>query len=699
MKKENNVMNCASVFKPKPWPNGKPLPVIDHERFGKPNYQYPYHNRDGNVELIICRFENANGKKIVLPYTPGVIEGKFSGKFMMPSGESRNPYNLNEILQHAEKTILFVEGEKSAEASNMLFSDLVSTTTSGGSKAPKKTDFSSFKGRNIVIWPDNDSSGADYGIKVAMLAINAGAASVKIVKIEDRFPPKWDLADPLPEGITFQLLVQMIKEAPLFEPESEQPASENGRGKRKKILAADVADEFLNNGILGSASRFGYWRGEFYSFSGGIYTKKSKEYIGLKIIEFLRDKYREKSEPSFVNSVVANISQIAYLHEDASDPCFFDDPTRTLSLFPMKNEAVDIEKLCAGASEGVSVSYNQNLFLLGKTDYPFQPDQKCPYFQAILDRILPDLACQDLLFEVMGEILTRGSRFQKFLLMVGEGANGKSVICLIMRLLLGKMNVSSLGLEEFYPGNFSLAQIEGKLANICSDVSETSRVAEGLIKQIIAGDLINIPRKYLSALQSSRMPFLIFSANQMPTWRDRSSGLYRRALVLMFNVQIPESEQDRRFVDSQFWIDSGELSGIFNRAIAARIRLYKNNGFTIPISSQETLDEHRKESNSARQYLSDYWEYVGTSSRDLRVCKKSLFRQYRNWAADQNTTAMNANNFSREVKRVFPGIEFSTNALYIDPDKFGNCVRDRVWYGLKPLDNLTRDRPVTQIHR
>ena len=59
--------------------------------------------------------------------------------------------------------------------------------------------------RTVVIWPDNDGSGAKYAAAVARLVPGA-----KIVPVPASFPDKWDLADELPEGVTFEALCGLL---------------------------------------------------------------------------------------------------------------------------------------------------------------------------------------------------------------------------------------------------------------------------------------------------------------------------------------------------------------------------------------------------------------------------------------------------------------------------------------------------------
>src|SRR5207244_44295 len=105
----------------------------------------------------------------------------------------------------------------------------------------------------------------------------------------------------------------------------------------------------------------------------------------------------------------------------------------------------------------------------------------------------------ELLQEFMGASVLGDGRFQKFLLMVGDGGNGKGVLQTVWTELLGRDNVANQGLDQF-GSRFALQPLLGKLANICGDLAELDGVAEGILKQLTGGDRLTVDRKNLPAV-------------------------------------------------------------------------------------------------------------------------------------------------------------------------------------------------------
>ncbi len=202
---------------------------------GKPTQLYPYHQADGALVCYIGRWDStdpATGerKKTILPITYcDLPDGKRGWRSAgMPS--LRPLYRLPEILARPDAPILICEGEKTAEAAQMLFPQYVATTPMHGAQSPHKTDFSHLKGRKVIISPDYDEAGQSFGDAVLDLCLAAGAASIFHLPAEmigQRKPTEtgfthsdttptagYDLADALQAGWTAQQIERLLQLAP-----------------------------------------------------------------------------------------------------------------------------------------------------------------------------------------------------------------------------------------------------------------------------------------------------------------------------------------------------------------------------------------------------------------------------------------------------------------------------------------------------
>ena len=155
--------------------------------------RWAYYKANGDLHVTVVRTDTPEGKKI----------------WREPSGvEPPHPiYSVREVLERQGAPVLVVEGEKAADAAAERFPGYVVTTSCGGSKQTDQSDWAPLADREVVIWPDADDVGLKYAEDVEALARNA-AADVRIVELPVGLPTGWDLADPVPDGVEVERILQ-----------------------------------------------------------------------------------------------------------------------------------------------------------------------------------------------------------------------------------------------------------------------------------------------------------------------------------------------------------------------------------------------------------------------------------------------------------------------------------------------------------
>lgn len=173
--------------------------------------RWPYLTREGKLIGYTCRFEwevDGETKKDVLPCTwAGNEETGAQGWRWLSFGKPRPLYGLQDIPKYpADRQVLVVEGEKTADAARALFPALLVFSWPGGSKAIPFVDWSPVAGRKVIAWPDADRPGfqamegyydarGNYKQGVADMCIEAGATGFKVIEPPPNVVEGWDLAD------------------------------------------------------------------------------------------------------------------------------------------------------------------------------------------------------------------------------------------------------------------------------------------------------------------------------------------------------------------------------------------------------------------------------------------------------------------------------------------------------------------------
>jgi len=123
---------------------------------------WEYQGAGGEACGYVLRWDRPDGKDI-RPISRGDDGLWRIGAMPEPRPIYRLPYIKNSNPQ--EEPVFVTEGEKAADA--LASVGLQATTSSGGAKAPQKTNWSPLAGRNVVIWPDADEAGMTYANEVA----------------------------------------------------------------------------------------------------------------------------------------------------------------------------------------------------------------------------------------------------------------------------------------------------------------------------------------------------------------------------------------------------------------------------------------------------------------------------------------------------------------------------------------------------
>jgi hypothetical protein len=190
-------------------------------RFAPKGYTFAcgwrYRDAEGQLLGFIVRFDRpANGLPAAKQFRPFTFcSGPAGRREWRCQGfpEPRPLYGLNRLAPSPLAQVLVAEGERAADAASKRFPNYVVVTSSYGAKAARKTDWTPLAGRRVVIWPDADEPGAQYGQEVAAILLRVGAASIHSVIVPATFPSNWDLSDALPTGVTDTDLSRLLAEA------------------------------------------------------------------------------------------------------------------------------------------------------------------------------------------------------------------------------------------------------------------------------------------------------------------------------------------------------------------------------------------------------------------------------------------------------------------------------------------------------
>lgn len=669
-----------------PVPNSVALEIPAHS-LGKPVNEWCYKDATGQPLFYVCRFILQDGTKEDRPLTYRKYKDG-SQRWAWKGLEAPRPlYGLDRLAARLNTPVIVCEGEKATDAATGLFPSYIVMTSPNGAKSPHKADWSPLKDRDVTIWPDHDDEGQQYAQSVSRLAKKVGARSVRIVSIFDEFPDKWDLADELPQGKTQEDINSLLNQAELvidpLENLAQRVSNDPGvafksevldalsvlkredisafvsiRSQLKKAgagvvmlddaiedrrseigdimsepdhleLARDVINRIGPENILGTSAHVWRWH------ESGVWRSVADRVIKQDVQRTLED-----NDHSISRGLVDAVTDVlkTEIHAEEHDWNPNHDTINVLN-----------GELHWNGTEWELQAHCREHYRTTQIPLIYNPQAECPRFVKFLDEIFrDDLDKKDkiaALVEMIGYTLVSHALFERFALLVGSGANGKSVVMEVIKALVGRENVSAVQPSQF--GNkFQRAHLHLKLANLVTEIAEGGEIADAELKAITSGELTTAEHKNKDPFDFCPFSTCWFGANHMPHTRDFSDALFRRALVIPFNRVFKAGVDADPHLKTKL-VD--ELPGIMNMGLQAFGGVLKRGSFTEPQSCLIAKEEWRKEADQAMQFVEECC-FMG---EHFEVSSADLYANYRNWAESVGITRkLNKKNFSTRLVRI-----------------------------------------------
>ncbi|MEE5126696.1 DUF927 domain-containing protein [Pseudomonas alliivorans] len=183
--------------KPPEWIAIAPIPAeamnkcpVKHRQQGAPSKVWIYRDDKGQPLMALYRFdlgpdEDGKPKKVFAPLTwCKRSDGETTQWRWQGLPEPRPLLRLDELALRADAPVVLCEGEKAADAAADLMPSHVATCWPNGSNSWHKADLTPLKGRDVLLWADNDDSGAACMDAVAHKLREIGAGSVRFIALE-----------------------------------------------------------------------------------------------------------------------------------------------------------------------------------------------------------------------------------------------------------------------------------------------------------------------------------------------------------------------------------------------------------------------------------------------------------------------------------------------------------------------------------
>jgi putative DNA primase/helicase len=279
----------------------------------------------------------------------------------------------------------------------------------------------------------------------------------------------------------------------------------------------------------------------------------------------------------------------------------------------------------------------------------FDPKALCPDYDNFLAVVQPDDKMRRFLHQWGGLSVTGDISEQKLAFFHGKGRNGKSTLVDAWSYIAGDYG-GSVGIETFLDqgrgrkggeATPDLARLPGIRFLRTSEPEKGAKLAEALIKLITGGELIDarhLNKGFFSFLPSFKVTI---SGNHKPKITGHDDGIWRRVMLVPWDVQIAKEAVDKALPEKL----KKEASGIMNRLIEGLLD-WRAHGLVEPESVLAATAKYREQSDQLGRFLDECTKPVDGA----RSKSSTLFELFKAWSKETGASEWQTQTFSKALE-------------------------------------------------
>lgn len=316
-------------------------------------------------------------------------------------------------------------------------------------------------------------------------------------------------------------------------------------------------------------------------------------------------------------------------------------------------------------------AYSPNYLIRRKLNVRYDPHAKCPAILNFLRDCLPNGKDLVNVLEHVASILI-DLKLEKAYMYIGEGANGKSTFFELLRCFIGDDNISSISIHDLIHHRFAKAGLDGKIANIFSEIQRQEIKELSTFKMIVSGDIQEAEKKGKDRFKFKPIARHFFSANRLPELEDETDAVFRRFDLVEWTQQFTDT-----FDPKQIETDSGtykadprliekittpeELSGFLNILIPIAKKLEKRKKLLFAKTIDEMKRVWREKSDSTARFSMQCLE----ANSNWVMLRSDVLIAYYQWCKNIGKTIPDAErNFYKKLQISMP-IKYVRTSKYI----------------------------------
>lgn len=239
----------------------------------------------------------------------------------------------------------------------------------------------------------------------------------------------------------------------------------------------------------------------------------------------------------------------------------------------------------------------------------------------------------DFIQTALGYTLTGDTKEQCFFQCYGEGANGKSVFFDIVYTIFGDYGLNSQ-IESFLAkansqsgATSEIARMNGARFIRTNEPNDNSRLNEGLVKQLVGGDITTARFLYGKEFEFKPVFKLWIATNYKLVVRGTDKGIWRRMKVIPFKVTFEGDKRDKNLTEKLL----AEAPQILGWVVKGCLK-WQQEGLPPTSEIEKETSMYKQEMDIVLKFINDC--IIENPSK--REKASDVFKEYKTWAKSSN---------------------------------------------------------------
>lgn len=231
-------------------------------------------------------------------------------------------------------------------------------------------------------------------------------------------------------------------------------------------------------------------------------------------------------------------------------------------------------------------------------------DERNAEFEKFLERILPDEEVRSFVQRLIGYAMLGKVTEHVMPIFTGTGANGKGTLRDAVLHAFGDYAIEvapAILMESKHErhGAF-LMRLRGARLTFCSETDKDRKFAEATMKRLVGGDPIEANLMHKNPITFDPSHTLIMLTNHLPKVSGDDPAVWRRILVVPFDVVIPEEERDGKLPGRLQEASDAIVSWAYQGWLA-----YQEQGLNPPEAVRIKTAEYRASNDVMQRFFDD----------------------------------------------------------------------------------------------